>query len=128
MGFLGDVFLEDLGLGGLRVAEIHHLVEELVDDDEVVPDGFFLELLEVFGEDLHDLVEKEEDLGGICVSFGEGKEVEVVVSDIEVLERKKAVSATLTSSKRIDCNIRLSPRRRNRVVLRSSLLPHHSRV
>lgn len=72
MGFLGDVFLEDLGLGGLRVAEIHHLVEQFVDDDEIVPDGFFLELFEVFGEDLHDLVEEEEDLGGICVSFGEG--------------------------------------------------------
>jgi hypothetical protein len=73
----------------LRVAEIHHLVEELVDDDEVVPDGFFLELLEVFGEDLDDLVEEEEDLGGVCVSFGEGKEVEVVVSDIEVLEERR---------------------------------------
>lgn len=89
MRFLCDVFLEDLGLGGLRVAEIHHLVEELVDDDEVVPDGFFLELLEVFGEDLDDLVEEEEDLGGICVSFGEGKEVEVVVSDVEVLEERR---------------------------------------
>lgn len=73
----------------MRVAKIHHLIEQLVNDDEIVPDGFLLELLEVFGEDLHDLVEEKEDLGGICVSFGEGKEVEVVVSDIEILERRR---------------------------------------
>lgn len=87
MGLLGDVLLEDLGLGGLGVAKVHHLIEELVDDDEVIADGLFLEGLEVLGEDLDDLVEEEEDLGGICVAFCEGEEVEVVVSDVEVLER-----------------------------------------
>ena len=30
-------------------------------------------------------MEEEEDLGGISVSFCEGEEVEVVVSDVEVL-------------------------------------------
>lgn len=31
-------------------------------------------------------MEEEEDLGGICISFCESEEVEVVVTDIEILE------------------------------------------
>jgi len=92
--FLGDVFLEDLRLCCLRVAEIHHLIQQFVDDDEVVADGFLLEFFEVFGKYLDDLVEEEEDLGGICVSFCEGKEVEVVVSYVEVLGTVSATSSS----------------------------------
>ena len=77
MRFLRDVFLEYLGFCSLRVTEIHHFVEELVDDDEVVADGFFLEGFEVFGEDGDEAVEEEEDGGGVGVAFGEGEEVEV---------------------------------------------------
>lgn len=39
--------LKNLGLSCLRVSEIHHLVQQLVDDDKVVPDTLLLELLEV---------------------------------------------------------------------------------
>ena len=85
MRLLRDVLLEDLRLRGLRVAEIHHFVEEFVDDDEVVADGFFFEGLEVFGEDCDEAVEEEEEGGGVWVSFCEGEEVEVGVSDVEVL-------------------------------------------
>jgi hypothetical protein len=77
--------LEDLGLGGLRVAKVHHLVEQLVYDDEVVADGLLLERLEVFCKDLDDLVEEEKDLGGVGVALGEGEDVEVVMTDVEVL-------------------------------------------
>ncbi len=55
---LRDVLLQDLGLGRLGVPKVHHLVEQLVDDDKVVADGFLLERFEVFGEDFDDLVEK----------------------------------------------------------------------
>jgi hypothetical protein len=75
----------------LRVAKIHHFVKQLVDDDKVVADGFFFELFEVFGEDLDDFVEEEEDFGGICVAFREGEEIEIVMSDIEVLNRVRNV-------------------------------------
>lgn len=85
MGLLRDVLLQNLGLGGLGVAKVHHLVEELVDDDEVVSDGFLLELFEVLGEDFDDFVQEEEDFGGVGVAFCEGEEVEVVVADVEVL-------------------------------------------
>ena len=54
------------------VAEVHHLVEKFVDNDKVVPYRFFFEFLEIFGKDFDNLVEEEEDLGSICVSFCEG--------------------------------------------------------
>jgi hypothetical protein len=85
MGLLCDVFLEDLGLGGLGVAEVHHFVEELVYDDKVVTDALFFEFLEVLGEDLYDFVQEEEDLGCVGVAFCESKQVEIVVADVEVL-------------------------------------------
>ncbi len=85
MAFLRDVLLEDFGFGGLRVAEIHHFVEKLVDDDEIVADGFLLQGFEVFGEDGDEAVEEEENGGGVRVAFGEGEDVEVRVPDVEVL-------------------------------------------
>jgi hypothetical protein len=66
---LRDVFLEDLGLGCLRVTKVHHLIKKLVNDDEVVPNGFFFEGLEILGKDLDNLVKKEKNFGGVCVSF-----------------------------------------------------------
>jgi hypothetical protein len=80
------VFLQYLGLGGLRVAEVHHLVQQLVDDDKVVADALLLELLEVLGEDLDDLVQEQQDLGGVGVALGEGEQVQVVVADVEVVD------------------------------------------
>ena len=46
VGFV-DKLLEDLGLCDLRVSKVHHLVQKLVDDDEIVSDTLFLNLLEV---------------------------------------------------------------------------------
>lgn len=67
----------------------------------VVPDGLFLELLKVLGQDLGELVEEGEQLGGVGVAFGQSENcriwsnyalmpslklqtrtVEIVVSDI----------------------------------------------
>lgn len=65
--------------------EIHHFVQEFVDDDKVVADAFFFQFLEVFGKDLDNLVEKQQELGGIAVALGQRQKVEVVVPDVEVL-------------------------------------------
>ena len=62
---LRAILLQNLGLGCLWVAKVHHLIQQLVDDDKVVPYTFLLELLEVFCKDLDHLVEEEEDFGGI---------------------------------------------------------------
>ncbi len=80
-----DSLLQYLTLRRLRIPEIHHLVQKLVDYNEIIADALLLQLLEILGEDLDDLMQEEEDLGGVGVAFCEGEEVEVVVSDVEVL-------------------------------------------
>jgi hypothetical protein len=100
VGFLGDVLLENLGLGCLRVAKVHHLVEEFVYDNEVVADRLLLQGLEVLCEDIDELVQEEEYLGGIRVSFRQGEEVEVVVADVEVLGRMESGQSVAGPGKR----------------------------
>lgn len=67
------------------VSKIHHLIEQFVDNDEVVANTLFLQDLEVFREYLHDLVEEKEDFGRIGVFLCQGENVEVTVTDIEIL-------------------------------------------
>jgi hypothetical protein len=69
----------------LRVAKVHHLVQQLIDDDKVVAYALLLQHLEVLGEDLDDLVQEEQDFGGIRVALGKREDIEIVVPDIEVL-------------------------------------------
>lgn len=52
VALLCDVLLQDLAVRGLRKAEVHELVQQLVHDDEVVPDALLLQLLKVLAEDL----------------------------------------------------------------------------
>jgi hypothetical protein len=77
--------LEDLGFRSLRVAKVHHFVEQFVDNDKIVADRFFFKCFEILRENFDDFVEEEEDLGGVGVALGQGEEVEVVVADVEVL-------------------------------------------
>ena len=76
VGLLSDIFLEDLALGGLGVSKVHHLIHKLVDDNKVVPDTFFFELLEVFNQDLNEAMKEDDDLCGIAIAFGEGQDYE----------------------------------------------------
>lgn len=52
VALLRDVLLQDLAVRGLRKAEVHELVQQLVHDDEVVSDALLLQLLKVLAEDL----------------------------------------------------------------------------
>jgi hypothetical protein len=70
----------------LWVAEIHHLIEQFVDNDEVVTDTLLLQHLEIFCEYFHNLVEEEEDFSRIGVLLGQGEDVEVAMTDVEVLD------------------------------------------
>ena len=74
------------------MTKVHHLVEQLIDNDEVIPDTLLLQLFKVFCEDLDDLVQEKEELGGIGVSFREGEEIEVVVSYVQILYIEAQVS------------------------------------
>ncbi len=80
-----DLLLQYLTLRRLRIPEIHHLIQKLVDYNKIVAYALLLQLFEVLGENLDDLVQEEEDLGGVGVAFREGEQVEVVVSNVEVL-------------------------------------------
>lgn len=44
--------LQDLAVRGLRKAEVHQLVQQLVHNDKVVSDALLLQLLKVLAEDL----------------------------------------------------------------------------
>jgi hypothetical protein len=50
------ILLQYLGLRCLWVPEIHHLIQQLIDDDKVVPYTLLFQLFEVFGEDIDNLV------------------------------------------------------------------------
>jgi hypothetical protein len=97
-----DVLLQYLGFGSLGISEIHHLIEQLIDDDKVVSYTLFLKLFEVLCKHLDDLVEEKEDLGSICISFGKREEVEIVVSYVEILPSISAGILELHKS-RCDC-------------------------
>lgn len=60
---LRDVLPQDLGLHGLRVPEVHGFIQELVDDDEVIPDRLLLQLPEVVLEHVHLCVQAVSSVG-----------------------------------------------------------------
>lgn len=78
--------LQNLAFSRLWVTEVHHFVKQLVDDDEVIPNAFFLELLKIFREDLDDLMKKEKNLGRIGVTLCEGEKIEIIVANVKILE------------------------------------------
>ena len=59
---LGDVLLEDLALGGLGESKVHHLIHEFVDDNKVISNTLFFQLLEVFDQNLGESMEEDDDL------------------------------------------------------------------
>lgn len=61
------LLLKDLALRCLRIAEVHHLIHELVDDYKVIPDGLLFQLFEVLDEDLYETMEEEDDLDGVGI-------------------------------------------------------------
>lgn len=64
-----DSLLQNLTLRCLWISKVHHLIHELIDYDEIVPNGFLLEFLEVLDENLSESVEEQDCFDGIRVSF-----------------------------------------------------------
>lgn len=50
--------LQDLAFCRLRIPKVHHFIEQFIDNDKIVPDTLLFQDLEVFGENLDDLVEE----------------------------------------------------------------------
>ena len=81
----GHLLLKYFRFGSLWIAEIHHLIQQLVNDDKVIPYTFLLQLFEVFGEHFDDLMEEKQDLSGIRIPFRKCEEVEIIVANVQVL-------------------------------------------
>ena len=54
-----DPLLQYLALRSLRIPKVHHLIQQLVYDDEIVPYRFLLELFEILGKHLDDFVQEK---------------------------------------------------------------------
>lgn len=82
------LLLQYLALRSLWVSEVHHLIEQFIDDNKVVANTLFLQDFEVFREDLHNFVEEEEDFGRISVLLCQRENIKVAVADIEILDTR----------------------------------------
>lgn len=79
MGFLGDKFLKDFRFGVLRITEIHHLIEEFMDDDEIIANAFLFQFGEILIENLNDFVHVDDHHGGVGVGPRNHHQIDVVV-------------------------------------------------
>ena len=81
---LGDEGLQDARVGVLGVAEVHDLIQDLVDEHKVVLDVFLADLPEVVLHDIDNLQEELEYHGGVHVLLGDGRQPEVGSLDVKV--------------------------------------------
>lgn len=72
--FLRDIFLKNLALRRLGVAKVHHFVQKLVNDDEIVAYTLFFEFLEILDENLDESVQEDYNFGSVGVSLGQGED------------------------------------------------------
>lgn len=63
------LLLKYFGFCGLWVSEIHHLVQQFINDDKIISNRFLLQLFEIFSEDLDDFMEEEKDFRCVRVAF-----------------------------------------------------------
>ena len=72
--------LQDLALRCLRIPKVHHLVHQFVNDDKVVADRLFFQLLEVFNEHLNKPMQEDDNLGSVGVPFRHGQNFGAMVN------------------------------------------------
>ena len=57
---LHNVLLQNAAVCDLRIAEVDHLVQQLVHNYKIVPNGFLLQLAQVFFEHANEVVQQRE--------------------------------------------------------------------
>jgi hypothetical protein len=77
---LGDVFLKNLALCGLRVPKVHHFVHKLIYYHEVVAYTLLFQFLEVLNKNLDKPMQKDDDFSSVAVSLREGEYCNMSVS------------------------------------------------
>ncbi len=83
---LHNVLLQNAAVCDLRIAEVDHLVQQLVHNYKIVPNGFLLQLAQVFFEHANEVVQQREKQCGIAVSLGDSDKVNVCVLDVHVAD------------------------------------------
>ena len=68
-----------LNLGDLRVAKVHDLVEQLVDQNEVVANALFLKLAKILAHNLDQALQKDEYGGHVRVTLGQRDDIDIRV-------------------------------------------------
>ena len=76
------LLLKDFAFRGLRVTEIHQLVHQLENDDEIVADALLLDLFKVLAHHEHEFVEEGEDHGGVGVGARHADDVQILVLNV----------------------------------------------
>ena len=65
---------EDLGVGGLRIAKVHHLVKQLVDDDKVIADTLLAHFAKVLFENFDQLVQEQQSHRSVHITVSDGQD------------------------------------------------------
>ena len=63
-----DALLENLALRCLGVTEVHHLIQQLINNHKVISYRLFLEFLEVLDENGRQTMQEDDDLCRVGVS------------------------------------------------------------
>mmetsp|Transcript_21420 Transcript_21420/g.67249 ORF Transcript_21420/g.67249 Transcript_21420/m.67249 type:complete len:257 (+) Transcript_21420:1433-2203(+) len=82
VALLRDELAQDLRVHRLRVAKVHRLVHQLVDDHKVVPDALLVQLPKVVLEHPHQPVQVHQQQRHVRVPLRHAHQVQVVVLDV----------------------------------------------
>ena len=73
---MGNKLAENLGVSGLWIAKVHHLIKELVDDDKIVADTLLADLTKVLLQRFNELVKEEKRHGSSHIAISDCKDCE----------------------------------------------------
>ena len=65
---------EDFGIGGLRIAEVHHLIKQLVDDDKVITNTLLAHFAKVLFENFNQLVQEQQSHRSIDITVSDSQD------------------------------------------------------
>jgi hypothetical protein len=79
-----DILFKYLDFGHLRITVVHHLVKQLIGDNEVISNRFILYFFEVLAEHILHFVKERKHESHVRVALGDGHDVDIVNADPHV--------------------------------------------
>jgi len=83
---LNNILLQNAAVRDLWVAEINHLVQQLIYNHKIVPNRFLFELPQILLQHCDEVIQESEKQRGVAVSLGYGYKVHVGVLDVHVAD------------------------------------------